>query len=145
MARKPSIGLSGLVAAILLIAIVVAAAVVVSGVFFNLAGIAGRRPMTLIDQVKLVARPDGSALWSFVIKNTEDVPVAKIASDFPAGCSPGGNSYGPTLSPGQIWGTYETVPPGSCLIGQTYTLVLNVIFEDGSEQIIVAQVTATVA
>jgi flagellin-like protein len=44
MRRYTSVGLSPLVAVILLIAITVAAAVVVSGVFFNLAGIAGRRP-----------------------------------------------------------------------------------------------------
>jgi flagellin-like protein len=44
MRSYTSVGLSPLVAVILLIAITVAAAVVVSGVFFNLAGIAGRRP-----------------------------------------------------------------------------------------------------
>jgi flagellin-like protein len=42
MRRYTSVGLSPLVAVILLIAITVAAAVVVSGVFFNLAGIAGQ-------------------------------------------------------------------------------------------------------
>jgi flagellin-like protein len=52
MRRYTSVGLSPLVAVILLIAITVAAAVVVSGVFFNLAGIAGRRPTAIIDQVK---------------------------------------------------------------------------------------------
>jgi flagellin-like protein len=67
MRRYTSVGLSPLVAVILLIAITVAAAVVVSGVFFNLAGIAGRRPTAIIDQVKLVATPAGATnaglLW----------------------------------------------------------------------------------
>jgi flagellin-like protein len=53
MRRYTSVGLSPLVAVILLIAITVAAAVVVSGVFFNLAGIAGRRPTAIIDQVRV--------------------------------------------------------------------------------------------
>jgi flagellin-like protein len=61
MRRYTSVGLSPLVAVILLIAITVAAAVVVSGVFFNLAGIAGRRPTATIDQIKLVASPAPSA------------------------------------------------------------------------------------
>jgi flagellin-like protein len=55
MRRYTSVGLSPLVAVILLIAITVAAAVVVSGVFFNLAGIAGRRPTATIDQVRVVS------------------------------------------------------------------------------------------
>jgi flagellin-like protein len=41
--RHKIVGLSPLVAVILLIAITVAAAVVISGVFFNLAGIAGKK------------------------------------------------------------------------------------------------------
>jgi flagellin-like protein len=70
--RFTSVGLSPLVAVILLIAITVAAAVVVSGVFFNLAGIAGRRPTALIDQVKLVASPtSGAATFSIVLKIQE--------------------------------------------------------------------------
>jgi flagellin-like protein len=76
MRRYTSVGLSPLVAVILLIAITVAAAVVVSGVFFNLAGIAGRRPAALIDQVRLVATPAGAGTWTVVvIKNTGDVPI----------------------------------------------------------------------
>jgi flagellin-like protein len=68
MRRYTSVGLSPLVAVILLIAITVAAAVVVSGVFFNLAGIAGRRPTAIIDQVRLVATPTGVGTWVIVIK-----------------------------------------------------------------------------
>jgi flagellin-like protein len=63
MRRNTSVGLSPLVAVILLIAITVAAAVVVSGVFFNLAGIAGRRPTAVIDQVKLVANATTGGRW----------------------------------------------------------------------------------
>lgn len=143
--RRKSAGLSALVAAILLIAITVAAAVVVSGVFFNLAGIAGRRPSVIIDQVKLVARPNGEGTWAFVLKNTGDVPVAKIAAEFPSGCSPGSPTYAPNLSPGMTWGETEYVPAGSCQLGATYTLVLQIIFEDGSEQVLITQATAAIA
>jgi flagellin-like protein len=78
MRRNTSVGLSPLVAVVLLIAITVAAAVVVSGVFFNLASIAGRRPSAVIDQVKLVATPAGAGTWTIVVKNTGDVPITTI-------------------------------------------------------------------
>ncbi|MDW8084559.1 MAG: archaellin/type IV pilin N-terminal domain-containing protein [Candidatus Caldarchaeum sp.] len=144
MVSRRFLGLSGLVAAILLIAIVVAAAVVVSGVFFNLTGIAGRRPMTLIDQVKVVVNPaTGDATWSFVIKNTGDVPIGKIAAEFPTGCSPGSPTYSGPILPGQTWGAFETA--SGCQVGETYTLILLIIYDDGSEQVLTTQVTATVA
>jgi flagellin-like protein len=80
MRRYTSVGLSPLVAVILLIAITVAAAVVVSGVFFNLAGIAGRRPTAIIDQVRVVTTPAGSGNGQCTIKNTGDVPITGISA-----------------------------------------------------------------
>jgi flagellin-like protein len=94
MRRYTSVGLSPLVAVILLIAITVAAAVVVSGVFFNLAGIAGRRPAVLIDQVKLVASPtSGAAAFSIVLKNTGDVPISATDPDIDLAGVPGWMFY----------------------------------------------------
>ncbi|MEM0443559.1 MAG: archaellin/type IV pilin N-terminal domain-containing protein [Candidatus Caldarchaeum sp.] len=142
--RRSSAGLSPLVAVILLIAITVAAAVVVAGVFFNLSSIAGRRPTAIIDQVKLVVNTAGDGTWAFVIKNIGDVPIAKMAADFPTGCSPGSPTYSGPVNPGQTFAAYETVS-GSCQIGQTYTLVLRVIFDDGSEQILLTQTTGSIA
>jgi flagellin-like protein len=74
MRRYTSVGLSPLVAVILLIAITVAAAVVVSGVFFNLAGIAGRRPTAIIDQVRVGYDSCRARELGQLIKNTGDVP-----------------------------------------------------------------------
>jgi flagellin-like protein len=151
--RFTSVGLSPLVAVILLVAITVAAAVVVSGVFFNLAGIAGRRPTAVIDQIRLVATTDGKGTWGIVIKNTGDVPVTGISATFPDGCSPsitfkvGGNPVSSTnpLNPGGTASGSGTTGAGACNIGTTYPVRITVTFADGSNQILTTQQTAALA
>ncbi|MCX8201515.1 MAG: hypothetical protein N3H84_05365 [Candidatus Caldarchaeum sp.] len=153
MSRKPSLGLSGLVAAILLIAIVVAAAVVVSGVFFNLAGIAGRRPTAIIDQIKLVATPAGAGTWTIVVKNTGDVPITALAVTYPAAtCNPAITfQYGTAAV-----SSTNPVPPGAtatgtasiatgCSLGTTYRVTVQVTFADNSRQDLSTAATASIA
>jgi hypothetical protein len=144
MRRYKSVGLSQLVAVILLIAITVAAAVVVSGVFFNLASIAGRRPTAIIDQVKLIATPAGAGTWTIVVKNTGDVPITAISASFPGGCSPGSPTFFPLpLNPGT---TASAVASASgCSLGTTYRIVLLITFQDGGTQTLGTQVTAAIA
>jgi flagellin-like protein len=146
MRRNTSVGLSPLVAVILLIAITVAAAVVVSGVFFNLAGIAGRRPTAVIDQVKLVATPGGAGTWAVVIKNTGDVPITGISASWPTGatCNPTITFSPSTVNPG---GTAQGTGSDTtgCTLGQTYTIIVTVTFQDGSQQALVTQATAAIA
>ena len=148
MRRQTSVGLSPLVAVILLIAITVAAAVVVSGVFFNLAGIAGRRPTAVIDQVKLVATPAGAGTWAVVVKNTGDVPITVITPSFPAGpagiCNPSLTFSPLPANPGSTTAAQGSATTG-CTLGTTYTIVLTVTFQDGSEQILITQATASIA
>ena len=141
--RNRSDGLSPLVAVILLIAITVAAAVVVSGVFFNLAGIAGRRPTAIIDQVRLVATPAGDGTWAVVVKNTGDVPITDIVATFPAGtCDPSLNFTTP-VNPGST--TSASGSDTGCNLGSTYTIILTVTFQDGSSQVLTTQATAAIA
>jgi len=144
---RRSVGLSPLVAVILLIAITVAAALVVSGVFFNLAGIAGRRPMAAVDQVKLIADPSsGAGLWVFTIKNTGDVPITGIALlDLPASCSPGGMTFTPLpVQPGGSTAGSRTVATG-CTVGASYRFTVEVTFGDGSRQRLGVAAIATTA
>ena len=142
--RNRSDGLSPLVAVILLIAITVAAAVVVSGVFFNLAGIAGRRPTAIIDQVRLVATPTGNGTWAVVVKNTGDVPITAIATTFPAGaCNPTLTFSPLPANPGST--TSASGSDTGCTLGSTYAIILTVTFQDGSEQVLTTQVTAAIA
>jgi flagellin-like protein len=147
MRRYTSVGLSPLVAVILLIAITVAAAVVVSGVFFNLAGIAGRRPTAIIDQVRLVATPDGLGTWVIVIKNTGDVPITEVDVVFPASsCNPSMPDFDPLpLNPGGTASSTASTDPGECSLGTTYPVVITVTFQDGSTQTLTTQATAALA
>jgi len=147
MRRNTSVGLSPLVAVILLIAITVAAAVVVSGVFFNLAGIAGRRPTAIIDHVRLVATPAGVGTWVIVIKNTGDVPITNIAVTFPAGsCNPAMPAFTPLpLNPGGTAASTASTGAGACSLGTTYPVVITVTFQDGSTQTLTTQATAALA
>ena len=143
--RNRSDGISPLVAVILLIAITVAAAVVVSGVFFNLAGIAGRRPTAIIDQVRLVVTPAGAGTWAVVVKNTGDVPITDIDTIFPAGaCNPTLTFNPLPANPGSTTSATASVTTG-CSLGTTYRIVLTVTFQDGSEQVLTTQVTAAIA
>jgi flagellin-like protein len=142
--RFTSVGLSPLVAVILLIAITVAAAVVVSGVFFNLAGIAGRRPTATIDQVRVVTTPAGSGQWAITIKNTGDVPITGISATT-TGCGT------PTFTipvggvlPGNTIGATSPATAG-CTLGTTYRITLTVTFADGSTQVLTTQATAALA
>ncbi|MEM2747300.1 MAG: archaellin/type IV pilin N-terminal domain-containing protein [Candidatus Caldarchaeum sp.] len=145
MTRSGARGLSPLVAVILLIAITVAAAVVVSGVFFNLAGIAGRRPTAVIDQVRVVATPAGAGTWAIVVKNTGDVPITTIAATYPGGCAPASTTFAPLpLNPGGTAAATANVATG-CTLGTTYRIVLTITFQDGSQQVLATQATAVIA
>jgi len=145
MRRYTSVGLSPLVAVILLIAITVAAAVVVSGVFFNLASIAGRRPTAIIDQVKLIATPAGAGTWTIVVKNTGDVPITTIVASYPGGCAPAATTFSPLpLNPGTTASAVASVAAG-CSLGTTYRIVLTITFQDGGTQTLGTQVTAAIA
>jgi flagellin-like protein len=152
--RSRSAGLSPLVAVILLIAITVAAAVVVSGVFFNLAGIAGRRPAVLIDQVKLVATPAGAAAFSIVLKNTGDIPVHSTTNPtvtltgVPAGCGLSGpTTWSGSRNPGGTLSGSSSASAAACsaLIGSTIIVTVTVTFADNSVQILTTAVTGTIA
>ena len=155
MRRYTSVGLSPLVAVILLIAITVAAAVVVSGVFFNLAAIAGRRPTADIDQIKLVASPAPSATYaatfSIVLKNTGDVPLSGnpiVTLTYPGGvtCTTGTFTWGGTVNPGGTLSGTVTIAGGACaLLGRTVTVTVTVNFADGSQQILTTAVTGAIA
>ena len=145
MRRYTSVGLSPLVAVILLIAITVAAAVVVSGVFFNLASIAGRRPTAIIDQVKLIATPAGAGTWTVVVKNTGDVPITSIVASYPvATCNPGLTFTPLPLNPGATASAQAPTASG-CSLGTTYRIILTITFQDGSTQTLATQVTAAIA
>jgi flagellin-like protein len=143
--RSRSAGLSPLVAVILLIAITVAAAVIVSGVFFNLASVAGRRPTAVIDQVKLIATPTGAGTWTVVVKNTGDVPITGITASYPvATCNPALTFSPLPLNPGATASAQASTTTG-CSLGTTYRIVLTITFQDGSTQTLATQVTATIA
>jgi hypothetical protein len=147
-----------LVAVILLIAITVAAAVVVSGVFFNLAGIAGRRPTAMVDQVKLLAATGagGGGTLVVVLKNTGDVPITgnpSIAYTLPEGITctnPSNNPITPTWggnrNPGGTIAASQSFSGAACtLLGRNMTLAITVTFADNSQQILGAVVTGSIA
>jgi uncharacterized repeat protein (TIGR01451 family)/flagellin-like protein len=145
MRRNTSVGLSPLVAVILLIAITVAAAVVVSGVFFNLAAIAGRRPAALIDQARLVTDVNGAGLWVVVVKNTGDVPITNVDIDDKSGsCLPASMTFAPTtVNPGGTTAGSATV--NGCTVGGNYKFTVVVTFEDNSQQRLAVSATAGLA
>jgi len=144
MRRQTSVGLSPLVAVILLIAITVAAAVVVSGVFFNLAGIAGRRPTATIDQVRVVTTPAGSGQWAITVKNTGDVPITTITATTTGCGTPTFTIPGGGVLPGNTIGATST-PAGDCTLGSTFRITLTITFADGSTQVLTTQATAALA
>jgi len=153
--RSRSAGLSPLVAVILLIAITVAAAVVVSGVFFNLASIAGRRPTAAIDQISLIASPSPSATYAatfaIVLKNTGDVPISgnpTVSLTYPTGvtCTTGTFTWGGSFNPGGTISGTATITGAACtLLGRTVTVTVTVTFADGSRQVLATAVTGALA
>jgi archaellum component FlaG (FlaF/FlaG flagellin family) len=154
MRRYTSVALSPLVAVILLIAITVAAAVVVSGVFFNLASIAGRRPTAIIDQVKLVASPvtpNDAGTFTVVLKNTGDVPISTTnptinISGLPGTCTFTTFTWTGGRNPGQTLSATSTDTAGCAgAIGTTATVTITVTFVDGSTQVLTTAVTGAIA
>jgi uncharacterized repeat protein (TIGR01451 family)/flagellin-like protein len=156
MRRYTSVGLSPLVAVILLIAITVAAAVVVSGVFFNLAGIAGRRPTAMVDQVKLLAATGagGGGTLVVVLKNTGDVPITgdpEISYTLPTGttCTPSSPltpTWNGNRNPGGTIAMSQSLTGATCtLLGRNMTLAITVTFADNSQQILGTVVTGSIA
>jgi hypothetical protein len=143
--ERKKAGLSPLVAVILLVAITVAAALVVSGVFFNLASIAGRRPTAAIDHIKLIVLPTGGqGAWAITLKNTGDVNMTSVTASF-SGCNPDALTFNPMpVGPGLTTAASGTATTG-CSVGVTYRVTLTVEFQDGSQQVLVSAVTASVA
>ena len=149
MRRNTSVGLSPLVAVILLIAITVAAAVVVSGVFFSLSGAAGNRPSVQIDNIKLVATSAGVGTWAVSIKNTGNLNVTAITVSasttyFPDGCQPSAAlSFTPARpGPGQVATSTASTSgtgTGACAIGTYYRIRIDVTFADGSTQTLLSR------
>jgi flagellin-like protein len=150
--RSRSVGLSPLVAVILLIAITVAAAVVVSGVFFSLSGAAANRPSVQIDNIRLVATSGGVGTWVVSIKNAGNLNVTAItasatATYFPDGCQPtAALSFTPVRpAPGQVATSTASTSgtgTGACAIGTFYRIRIDVTFADGSTQTLLARVRA---
>jgi uncharacterized repeat protein (TIGR01451 family) len=140
---------------ILLIAITVAAAVVVSGVFFNLAGIAGRRPTAVIDQVRLLAATGvGGGTLVVVLKNTGDVPITgnpSITYTLPTGiscipASPVTPTWGGNRNPGGTIAVSVSFSGAACtLLGRNMTLAITVTFADNSQQILGTVATGSIA
>jgi hypothetical protein len=152
--RSRSVGLSPLLAAILLISITVAAAVVVSGVFFNLASVAGRRPMVVIDQVRLIASPSPddtyAAAFVIVVKNTGDVPLTTapaVTLIYPNGVTCTGSvAWAGSGSPGRILSGSAILTGSSCLLlGRSVAVRVSVFFSDGSNQMLTTAVTGAPA
>jgi len=150
--KSPSIGLSPLVAVILLIAITVAAAVVVAGVFFNLSTTAGRRPSVVIDQIRLVVG-SGATTFVLVLKNTGDVPIHPTTnptvtiSGLPTGCTLSPSTWSGSRDPGKTYATSVTSTAAACAntLGNTYPVTITVTFADNSAQTLATTITGSLA
>ncbi|MEM4280935.1 MAG: hypothetical protein QW470_00965 [Candidatus Caldarchaeum sp.] len=137
---------TSLLAEVTLIALTVLAAVVVAGVSINVSEVATRRAAAVVDQVRLVATPAGGGTWSIVVKNLGTVSVTAIKVGWPAGstCTTTISFTPVPLSPGETAAGSGTVAHG-CFLGIMYGVVLTVFFEDGSGQVLVVKVAASMA
>jgi len=129
---KRSRGISPLIATIILIAITVVGGLLVYSIFTSTSNTMSAKALVSVEAADLVMSSDGQQVqFSIVVKNTGNKPIkelkVKLASEDEATVTlPVGG-----LQPGQSV-AYSAEPSGTCVVGNTYTVVIKATFSDGS-------------
>jgi flagellin-like protein len=133
---------SPLIATIILIAISVAGGLLVYTVFFSTAGTISAKGQLTVEAIDMVKDTGGNIAFSITIKNTGNKPIANPATGHPLNITLATDSHNPlnldagkNLQPGQSTSTvlYSTTQiDNTYVVGNSYNVVIHVVFSDGS-------------
>lgn len=123
--------ISPLIATIILIAIVVAGGLLVYSIFFGTAGTLTAKGQVTVESIDLVKDATGTAAFTITIKNTGNKPTTDVkvtlASETPTSINP------KALEPGKSGSIILSGLAGAdYIVGNSYRVVVNATFTDGS-------------
>lgn len=134
MKRK---AISPLIATIILIAITVVGGLLIYSVFYSTSGTLGAKGQISVEAVDLVKQTDGTTTFSITAKNTGNKPAVsltvKLADEASQNLKVAGNNIANDnpLQPGQS-ATLIYEPAGVYIVGNSYNVVIEAKFSDGS-------------
>jgi len=129
--------ISPLIATIILISICVAGGLLIYSIFFSAGSTLTAKGQVSVESMDLVKDTDGNVVFSVTVKNTGNKPAVsltvKLANEASQNLQFGGSnvSSGNPLQPGQS-ATLVYNPTGTYIIGNSYNVVIQAQFSDGS-------------
>jgi flagellin-like protein len=125
---KRSRAISPLIATIILIAITVVGGLLVYSIFTSTSNTMSAKALVSVETVDLVKGAGDSKQFSIVVKNTGNKPISHLTITL---ASEGIADETVTLQPGQSV-AYSKTPSGSYVVGNSYIVVIEAEFSDGS-------------
>jgi len=126
--------ISPLIATIILVSITIAGGLLIYNIFFSAAGTLMAKGQVEVEAVDLVKDTEGNAVFTITIKNTGNKPVTALtvtlADETEASIDLSG--VGGNLQPGQSVSYMNNALTGSYISGNSYNIVIEATFSDGS-------------
>ena len=129
--------ISPLIATIILIAICVVGGLMVYSIFMSTSGTMSAKGQISIEAVDLVKQTDGTTTFSITVKNTGNKPAVsvtvKLANEAAQNVQVAGENVSDNnpLQPGQQASLVYS-PSGTYIVGNSYNVVIQARFSDGS-------------
>jgi len=124
--------ISPLIATIILISICVAGGLLVYSVFMSTTSTLTAKGQIEVEAIDLVKDTDGAMAFSITVKNSGNKPINSLTVTVD-GESLGDILGGAVLQPGQsVSATDGTLTPANYIVGNSYNVVIEVSFTDGS-------------
>jgi len=129
--RKGKRAISPLIATIILISICVAGGLLVYSVFMSTTSTLTAKGQVEVESIDLVKDTDGNVAFSITVKNSGNKPINSLSVTVGED-SLGDILGGATLQPGQSASKISSLTSDSYTVGNSYNVVIQVSFTDGS-------------
>lgn len=129
--------ISPLIATIILIAICVVGGLLVYSIFMSTSSTMSTKGQVSVEAIDLVKQTDGTTTFSIVVKNTGNKPAVsltvKLANEAAQNVQVAGQNVSSNnpLQPGQS--ATLLYAPGPYIVGNSYNVVIQAKFSDGSQ------------
>jgi len=126
--------ISPLIATIILVSITIAGGLLIYNIFFSAAGTLMAKGQVEVEAMDLVKDTEGNAVFTITIKNTGNKPVTALSVTLAgeAEASIDLSGVGGNLQPGQSVSHMNDALAGSYVSGNSYNIVIEASFSDGS-------------
>jgi flagellin-like protein len=124
--------ISPLIATIILIAICISGGLLVYSAFFSTAGTLSAKGQVTVEAMDLVKNTEGHVNFSIVVKNTGNKPVTTLTVTLNGETAAQVTLPSDILQPGQSASYSASALAKEYVVGNSYNVVINAKFSDGS-------------